>query len=210
MRINAVQLQVRQAAHRQNLFRGLRGGHAEPSHAGVHGHSAGRGFPLPDRFGADLLRHFKVVQRADDAVLHRRGDLVRQQVAENLHRQPERNQLDRLIDLRHAERGGSRLLHHLRHRLHAEAVGVRLQHRHQPAGGNPPPDFMEIIRQFFQVDFKVDPTFQIHLSHQIPLKSHYEYGGKPEPPPRASRRSYSSPQITSRIPPNGFRESPYT
>ena len=146
--VNADKLKVRQRAHRQDLPRRGGGLHAEPPHAGVDRDRSADAPVLPDRLGADLLRHAEVVERADDAVLDGRRDLVRQQVPEDLHRQPERSKLDRLVDLGDTETGGPGRPHGLRHRKHAEPVGVRLQHRHDGGRRDTPPDLIEIPGQF--------------------------------------------------------------
>ena len=103
VRIDSLNLEVGQTAHGEDLLRGVLRGHAEPPHAGVDGDGTAHAPVLVHRFGADLPGHLQVVERADDAVFHRRGDLVGQQIAEDLDRQSERSKFQRLVDFGHAE-----------------------------------------------------------------------------------------------------------
>ena len=169
MRIDSLNVEVGKSAHGEDLLRGVLRGHAEPPHAGVDGDGAADAPVLPHRLGADHPRHFQIVERTDDAVLHRRSDLVGQQIAEDLDRQSERGKFERLVDFGNAEGVRPGGFHHLGHRQHTEAVGIRLEHRHQPAGGDPPPDLHEILRQSIQINFEIDATFLAHFSLKTDL-----------------------------------------
>ena len=167
MRINRVQFQIGKTAHCKDFRSGLRDLQPEPAHTRIDGDRAPDHPVLTDRLGADPPGHFQIVERTDQPVFNRRRDFVRQQVAEDLHRQSERNQFDRLVDFRHAEHRRPGRANRLRNRKDAEPVGVRLQHGGDPRRSDPPADLQKILRQFPQVHFKFDPTLETHSTTAV-------------------------------------------